>query len=177
MKKKVLIQKLENKTTKTLLLVRHAKSDWTTKCPDFDRPLNHRGESDLIVMGNQLSQLDLKIELILTSPAKRTLLTAESIAKSIGYPTKNILKEPSIYEGSFYNLNTIIEQLNNDLSTVLIVGHNPTFTTLVEYYSGSAIGNLPTLGVAIITFDITEWGAISSNAGTLNQFIYPKQFG
>ena len=96
MKKKVLIQKLENKTTKTLLLVRHAKSDWTTKCPDFDRPLNHRGESDLIVMGNQLSQLDLKIELILTSPAKRTLLTAESIAKSIGYPTKNILKEPLI---------------------------------------------------------------------------------
>ena len=157
--------------------MRHAKSDWTTKCPDFDRPLNHRGESDLIVMGNQLSQLDLKIELILTSPAKRTLLTAESIAKSIGFPIKNILKEPSIYEGSFYNLNRIIEQLNNDLSTVLIVGHNPTFTTLIDYYTGSSIGNLPTLGVAIITFELEEWETLSSTTGTLKQFIYPKQFG
>ena len=60
---------------KTLILVRHAKSDWTENTDDFDRPLNERGHQDAPKMAKFLKSEEVKIDVFVTSPAKRALTT------------------------------------------------------------------------------------------------------
>ena len=63
---------------KTLFLIRHAKSSWEyTALPDKDRPLNDRGKRDAPKMGKRLAKRDVTPDLILSSPARRALTTAE----------------------------------------------------------------------------------------------------
>ena len=71
-------------TTKTLIVVRHAKSSW--KYPalsDLDRPLNKRGKRDAPMMAKIMCQKNIRIDAILSSPAQRTLKTAYAFAKAI----------------------------------------------------------------------------------------------
>ena len=77
---------------KTLFLVRPAKSSWnSTTLPDKDRPLNDRGKRDAPKLGRRLAKRDVKPELILSSPAMRTLATAEIIARKLDYKLKEIV--------------------------------------------------------------------------------------
>ena len=71
---------------RTLLLMRHAKSDWNdSSLPDFDRPLNARGKKTAPVMGQWLIEHDLVPELILSSTAYRARETTELVKKSLDY--------------------------------------------------------------------------------------------
>ena len=71
---------------RTLLLVRHAKSSWDdVALPDKERPLADRGKRDAPMMGKRLAKRQVKPDLILTSPARRALSTAEIIAKELNY--------------------------------------------------------------------------------------------
>ena len=58
----------------------------------------------------------------------------------------------------------------------MIFGHNPGFTDLVNYLSGSNIYNIPTCGIAEIDFNINTWKDIDRNGGELIDFDYPKKF-
>src|SRR5437899_10475758 len=85
---------------KTLFLVRHAKSSWDdTALPDKDRPLNDRGKRDAPKMGERLAKRDVKPDLILSSPARRALTTAEIIAKKLDYKRKDIVADDRLYAG------------------------------------------------------------------------------
>jgi phosphohistidine phosphatase len=58
--------------------------------PDKDRPLSDRGRRDAPKMGKRLAKRDVKPDLILSSPARRALKTAEIIAKKLDYKLKDI---------------------------------------------------------------------------------------
>ena len=71
---------------KTLILVRHAKSDWgNPSLSDFDRPLNERGKRDAPVMAKRLLDKKIKIDQIIASPAKRAARTAKYFAEVFDY--------------------------------------------------------------------------------------------
>jgi phosphohistidine phosphatase len=58
--------------SKTLILVRHAKSDWSIDGQkDYDRTLNARGHRDAPRMGQILANKNLKIDKLITSGAER----------------------------------------------------------------------------------------------------------
>jgi hypothetical protein len=85
---------------KTLFLIRHAKSSWDdTALPDKDRPLDDRGRRDAPKMGKRLAKRDVKPDLILSSPARRALTTAEVIAKKLDYKLKDIVVDDRLYAG------------------------------------------------------------------------------
>ena len=85
---------------KTLFLIRHAKSSWDdTALPDKDRPLDDRGRRDAPKMGKRLAKRDVKPDLILSSPARRALTTAEVIAKKLDYKLKDIVADDRLYAG------------------------------------------------------------------------------
>ena len=68
---------------KTLILVRHAKSDWGNPgLDDFDRPLNERGKKDAPVMAQRLRDKKVKIDAFIASPAKRAAKTAKFFAEA-----------------------------------------------------------------------------------------------
>src|SRR5947199_872234 len=96
---------------KTLFLIRHAKSSWTDPAlPDKDRPLGNRGRRDAPKMGKRLAKRDVKPDLILSSPARRALKTAEIIAKKLDYKRKNIVVEDRLYSGAVHDLLNVIQK-------------------------------------------------------------------
>jgi len=83
---------------KTLFLVRHAKSSRNEPAlQDKDRPLNNRGKRDAPKMGKRLAKREVTPDLILSSPAKRALKTAQLIAKKLDYKLQDIVVDERLY--------------------------------------------------------------------------------
>ena len=161
---------------KNLFLVRHAKSDWSIPGQkDFDRELNARGSNDAPRMGRKLYELDVRPDLIISSPAARAKYTAEFIAEQLRYDTEKIILNDEVYEASVRSLLAVINDIPDDYHRVIIVGHNPTFTYIAENLTKKNIDNIPTCGVVNIEFQIDSWKEVSGDMGTLKWFIYPKK--
>ena len=160
---------------KTLYLVRHAKSSWNNaNLSDHDRPLNHRGERDAPRMGKRLQKRKPQPETILSSSAVRAQTTAHILAQAIGFPESEIVIDERLYGAEPKDVVSIVGELDNALDCAMVVGHNPTFTGLVNALGQCEIDNVPTCGVAILTFSTKTWKNIAKVGGTLVEFDYPK---
>jgi len=149
---------------KTLFLVRHAKSSWDDAAiPDKERPLNGRGERDAPKMGRRLARRDVKADLVLSSPARRALATAQVIAKRIGYKPKKIVVDERLYPGAVDDLLDLIHSLDKKLNRVMIVGHNPALARLAHGFS-SDITRMSTCAVATFTFDTRSWPRVDDTS-------------
>jgi len=67
---------------KKLYLVRHAKSSWKLQVSDIKRPLKKRGISDAELIAKQTNELFVNPDMVLSSPSKRTVQTAEIFINS-----------------------------------------------------------------------------------------------
>lgn len=162
--------------TKTLFLVRHAKSSWDDAgLDDRQRPLNGRGKVEAPRMGKHLAGYKIKPELIYSSPAVRALKTAEKIAKELGFKKSDVVVNEGIYTFDGGNLADVIKELDDKYDTVMLVGHNPAITALANEISDAGIDNIPTCGVALIEFDVRKWKDAARGGGRLVEFDYPKK--
>jgi phosphohistidine phosphatase len=160
---------------KTLFLVRHAKSSWDDAAlPDKDRPLNDRGKRDAAKMGERLAKHDVKPDLILSSPARRALTTAEIIAKKLDYKRKSIVVDGRLYATEADDLLSAIRKLGNKPKRVMIFGHNPELTELANRLS-SKITRMPTCAVAEFTFEAKSWSSIGEDKPSKATLDYPKR--
>jgi phosphohistidine phosphatase len=83
---------------KTLLLVRHAKSDWNdASLSDFDRPLNERGKRDAPAMAHRLLDKKIAIDAFISSPAKRARKTASIFSKEYGKDKEELILIDELY--------------------------------------------------------------------------------
>lgn len=162
---------------KILYLLRHAKSSWKEpELSDFERPLNRRGKKDAPAMGAFLKAKNIRLELIVSSPAKRAKKTAKKVAKAMGYPKEKIYFNREIYEANVADLFGIVHELSDQLSSVMLVGHNPSLNDLANLLlPESPIENIPTAGVVAIAFEVNSWREIEENTGKLIFFEYPKK--
>ena len=132
---------------KKLILLRHAKSSWKDlSINDFNRPLNKRGNRDVPIMADKFLNRNIKLDLIISSSAKRTLDTATIFSEVLGY-TADILLKDELYEASSYEILKCINQIDDIYCNVLIVCHNPGITNLTNYLSDFLIPNIPTTGI------------------------------
>jgi phosphohistidine phosphatase len=160
---------------KTLFLVRHAKSSWDdTTLPDKDRPLDDRGKRDAPKMGKRLAKRDVKPELILSSPAMRSLATAEIIAKKLDYKLKDIVVDDRLYGGDTDGLLNVIHRLDDELERVMLFGHNPELTELARRLS-SDIVRMPTCAVVKFTFTTKSWSSVGKTKLAKVALDYPKK--
>ncbi len=162
---------------KTLYLNRHAKSSWNTpSLADFDRPLNKRGERDAPLMGDVLSKLISPPDIIYSSPANRAITTAKIIASSFNYDKEKIVEDIKIYESAVSELLRIINNTPDIHNSIMIFGHNPTFTMASNFLSNKFIDNIPTCGFVKIDFDVKSWKEVEGEKGKLILFEYPKKY-
>lgn len=156
---------------KTLLLARHGKAEKSEYgIYDFKRKLVERGKNDVLKVAQELSTI-LSPEQIISSPAERAIQTAKIFAKTFSIDKKEIIEIESIYEANMSTLLKVINDINNKFKVVLLIGHNPAFEFAIEYLSNVSIGHLPTSGLAIIDFDIDDWGMVSTGLGSLRKVI------
>ena len=159
---------------KTLLLLRHAKSDWDdTSLRDFDRPLAARGERDAPRIGKALRDRGPLPDLIISSPAVRAKATIEAVIKAAKLKLE-IRFDKTIYGASSAELMKLIGRLPDGSSCVLLVGHNPGFEDLFGRLIGSH-ERMPTAALACIEFQIDHWEDVKDGEGKLAWLLTPKQ--
>ncbi len=161
---------------RTLILVRHAKSSWKDLgVADHDRPLNKRGKRDASEMARRVAGRPNHPQLIVASPALRALTTAKVMAAELGIEPSTIETIDRIYEAEPAQLLEVIRSFDDRFARVMMVGHNPGLTEVVNLLAGSAIENVPTCGVAVVSFDIKSWAGVRSQSAELLDLDYPKK--
>jgi len=159
---------------KTLFLIRHAKSSKDDPTlSDKERPLNDRGMQDAPKMGQRLAKRCVDPDLIVSSPARRALATAEIIAKKLDYKSKDIVVDERLYESSPDQLLEVIRALDENPKRVMLFGHNPEFAQLAHRLSPE-ITEMPTCAVAEFEFDIESWSAVGTEEPTKVALYAPK---
>jgi phosphohistidine phosphatase len=147
---------------KTLFLVRHAKSSRDDPVlPDRDRPLNERGMRDASRVGERLAKRDASPDLVLSSPARRALTTAEIIARKLHYRRKDIVVDDRLYAATPEDLLAVVRELDDKVKRVMLFGHNPELTGLAHRLS-EKIADMPTCAVAEFTFDTKSWSNVGA---------------
>lgn len=142
-----------------LVLVRHAKA--AQGSPDISRPLTDRGRADASEIGRWLRANDAVPDVAIVSPATRTMQTWESAASALGATTKrHVLYDAKVWANSVANLvAAITDQIaqSDDVTTIAVVGHNPSIHALTVRLAGSAegLGDFPTATVALFALD--DW--------------------
>ncbi len=160
---------------KTLTLVRHAKSSWKdTNLSDRKRPLNRRGERDAPVMGKRIAENGIRPSLIISSPATRAWTTAKIIAAEIAYPIEFLQREDELYLASLNGILDVIAAQDNGFNHLLVVGHNPGLTDMVNFLSPGLTHNLPTAGVVSVHIDQDDWDLRERPKSELLVHDYPK---
>ncbi|NNF52712.1 MAG: histidine phosphatase family protein [Gammaproteobacteria bacterium] len=160
---------------KTLTLVRHGKSSWDdANLADFDRPLASRGLRDAPRMAKRFARKNKKPDVIISSPAERAAHTARIFLEELGLDEQRLVLEPDIYEASWGTLLEIVRGLNDSWSSVVLVGHNPGFTSLASALTENAPANIPTSGIAVIRLPVEQWRMVRDNMNAELDFDYPK---
>ena len=161
---------------RTLFLVRHAKSSWDNPgLRDFDRSLNERGQTDAPRMAQMLVKEGYQPDLLVSSPAKRALTTALFFAEAFKINPDSVVREPNIYEAFPQEILRIISNLPNEAQTIMIFGHNPTFTDVVNRFTDDFIENLPTCGVVKITSTAPSWNEFYEGNSKVTACFFPKE--
>ncbi len=159
---------------KRLYVVRHAKASYPNDVSDYNRPLAKQGIEDIQSLSYYLKSKKFIPECILTSAATRTLETCDIISNTLSVDTEHIKEDSLIYGASVNNLLDIISSIDRKHNALMVVGHNPTLTLLINQISDTIIDHMPTSGVAIIDFEKSSWSNLIES-GKLLEFIYPKK--
>ncbi|WP_326819383.1 histidine phosphatase family protein [Streptosporangium sp. NBC_01639] len=147
-------------TTRTLIVLRHAKAAHVPGLADRERPLTTRGEHDARRIGEVLTHMDLRPDLVLCSPATRTRQTAD-----LALPDADIVVEPAIYEAYPDELLTLIRQSAPEVRTLVLVGHNPGVHELVMgLTTRDGDSGFPPGAFAVIETE-DEWGEFDIGRG------------
>lgn len=157
---------------KNIVFIRHGKSSWEHNVSDIDRPLKKRGVNDAYLIANAFKNLNINIDSVFTSPAKRAYSTCIIITKALEIPKNIITINDQLYDFAGQEVINFIQNLETSIDTVLLFGHNNAFTSIINALGNKHINNLPTTGLAIIEFDTDNWKNLSK--GKTVQLIYPK---
>lgn len=163
--------------TYELLLLRHAKSDWSVDTNDFSRPLKKRGRHAAKQIGIWLRDQNLVPDTILSSPATRALETAQRVCRQLNIAESAIVYDPRIYEADAQALLDILKTSCHK-RRVLLVGHNPGLEELLlklvpHSVPLSANGkHLPTAALAQLAFE-NDWTQLTEGTAKLITLIRP----
>ena len=160
---------------KRLILFRHGKSDWDVSfAKDHARPLAGRGVRAARQMGKLLSKASRVPDLVVASTAVRARNTAE-IAMEAGQWSSQLQLSDDLYASSPSRVLLFLQQLHDDPQTVMLVGHEPTWSGLVSRFTG-ANARMPTAAMAAMQFPVVRWKDLRFGSGELLWLLQPKFF-
>jgi phosphohistidine phosphatase len=149
-------------TERILLVLRHAKSDWSGGEADIDRTLNPRGQRQATEVGSWLAEEFSGIDLAVISPATRARDTWARVGAELRSGPDTRVDERA-YAASVADLLDIVRELPEDARTVILVAHNPGLEELVSWLTGENTA-MPTAALAVLEFPGTWAEAAPSSA-------------
>lgn len=158
--------------SKTLIVMRHAKSSWDTPFEDIERPLNQRGRDGAGALGDWLRRLSLSPDEILCSSAKRTRETGALL--QLDAPMTSM---QGLYMASCDVMMNKAQKATGD--TVLLIAHNPGIGEFAERLA-QAVPNHPRFfdypsgATTVFSCAIESWSDLAFGACVANHFTTPK---
>ena len=165
-----------------LMLLRHAKSDWTAPgARDHERPLSNRGREAAPKMGAYMARHALVPDLVIASTAARVVETLSLLLPAFSKAPK-VVTDKRIYESEADALLGVIKETPGTMHSLLLVGHNPGLAELAALVMASGdvearqrlIEKFPTAALAVIDFALDDWAKLHSKAGRLDRFVVPR---
>lgn len=157
---------------KTLLLARHAKSDWgDPSVRDHDRPLNARGLRDAPAMASRLVDEGVRLQHIVASTALRARTTADAYAAAFRL---EVADEPTLYAASARTILSVAASLPDEADVAMLVGHNPGMADAVPDLTGQFV-EFPTCAIAECAIDVASWAELIEGSGRMLRLRTPKQ--
>jgi phosphohistidine phosphatase len=159
---------------KTLLLMRHAKSDWDAEYgSDHDRPLSERGTKSAKLMGRVLAEEGLEPGQVISSTALRARSTAE-LAIAAGKWHSGLALDRALYEEGPKGVLSAAAS-SPEVSSLMLVGHQPTWSMLVAALTGES-AEMKTATVAVVDLDLEAWAGLPEATGELKRVLQPRDF-
>lgn len=160
---------------KTLVLCRHAKSDWPVGTEDIERPLKNRGVKDAHYLGELLNFHGFRPDLIVSSPAKRAHSTARILASQMGYSETKISVEPLIYYEDADSLLNFCRTFPPEIESAMLIGHNPTMESAVrQVLQMGAAFNMPTCAMVCLETYVSDWSQLDPRNVYLRWVLIPR---
>lgn len=157
---------------KTIYFVRHAKSSWKYDVIDHERPLKSRGITDAGLVSSYVAPKLIAPQKIFSSNATRALSTAEFFKKAWNISETDFSTHYDLYDFSGQQVLDFISDIDNALTTVMIVGHNHALTSIVNMLGDRVIDLVPTSGFVILQFETNSWKSLQ-NGSTLKT-VFPR---
>ena len=170
---------------RTLMLLRHAKSDWdNAKGDDHDRPLSKRGRHDAPEMARHIRAEKWEPALVLCSTAARTRETWALMAPVLKTNPK-VQFERALYLAAWPALLAIVQRTPTDVPSLMVIGHNPGLEQLAlalalqpktpsERARAETLSKkFPTCALALLEFE-GGWREVKAGTGRLAAFVRPK---
>ena len=132
-----------------LYFLRHGEADWPDwKKSDDERPLTDFGKKEMRDVAKFLVRLNVRLNLIVTSPLPRASQTAEIAAD---YLKAKLRKDELLAPGfGMTELRTVVKRHN--AKTLMLVGHEPDFTMVISGLTGASL-KLSKAGIALVDVD------------------------
>lgn len=170
---------------KKVILLRHGKSSWDEPdLDDHDRPLAPRGQRASPVVGSWLAAKGHLPDIVLCSSARRTRETWQLVAEALpGGQDRDLSIEEALYHASPDGMLARIATLDDGVSTVMLVGHNPGLSSLARKLAGPkvrpgcarAFRHFPTAAAAIFTLPADRWQEIEFGQAAFVDFAKPRE--
>jgi phosphohistidine phosphatase len=160
--------------SKRLILFRHGKSDWEADfSQDHERPVAERGIKAAQTMGQLLSAARAVPESAISSSAVRAHTTLK-LAMEAGHWTCKTRITDDLYEATIQQVLQVIHQEPNDHESLMLVGHEPTWSELTTYLLGGGAVRVPTAAMVCMEFDVSAWHQVEAGRGLLLWLLPPK---
>jgi phosphohistidine phosphatase len=167
---------------RTLLLLRHAKSDYPTGVADHERPLAPRGEREAGLAGDWLRAHAPAVDAVLCSTATRT---RETLARTrIDAPVNFVDRLYDATPGAVIEeINSVDSRFGPDVETLLVIGHEPAMSSVALGLATADGSNttaaeristkFPTSAIAVLR-TAEPWEALSLSGAALVGFHVPR---
>ena len=140
---------------------------------DFERPLNARGKKDAPRMAEHIVSNIPKIDLLISSEAKRARLTARHFIAAWGLIEDQVFYTRDMYLASPIEIQTIVRSVDEKVAKLALVGHNPGLTECVNLVPLVSLDNLPTCGIYTGQYD-GPWKSFEFDVSKHQSVVYPK---
>ena len=168
---------------KKLSFIRHAKSNWTSPLvSDHDRRLAERGQRASTIMRDFFETTNKNFDSVFSSTALRAVETIEIIKPAI--KDTEIMYKKDLYTFDDHMMLEFISKITDEISSVLIVGHNPaiqeTVLRLSDFDQNSNLlsrveHKYPTAAFCTLTSTIENWAHAGDTMFKIQEFICPKE--
>lgn len=157
-----------------LYILRHAKSSWgEPEKNDADRALKYKGIEDVRSVARSVGARARGIELILSSHANRAIHTAILFANAAAIPLNRIVIHSGIYLADDEGLVQVVSEVDSGVTSLMLVGHNPSVTLLANQFLHEPVNEIPTSGLVILQFQADSWNDISKSTLVDSITVFP----